>query len=74
MVPNTNNMHVLFFGVPQDKNDISATRTAALIGLPLYLKEDPSNVIRTCKVFLFSTFCIRLEFHVSGSGYINVVY
>ncbi|XP_056266429.1 uncharacterized protein LOC130190815 isoform X2 [Pseudoliparis swirei] len=26
----------------QDKNDISATRTAALAGLPLYLKEDSS--------------------------------
>ncbi|KAL0962623.1 hypothetical protein UPYG_G00342920 [Umbra pygmaea] len=33
----------------QDKNDITAARTAALAGLPLYLKEDSSEVFKTCK-------------------------
>uniref|UniRef100_A0A669BYH1 Uncharacterized protein n=1 Tax=Oreochromis niloticus TaxID=8128 RepID=A0A669BYH1_ORENI len=33
----------------QDKNDIYATRTAALAGLPLYLKEDSSEIFKTCK-------------------------
>ncbi|XP_057699041.1 sterile alpha motif domain-containing protein 3-like [Corythoichthys intestinalis] len=34
----------------QDKNDIGAARTAALAaGLPLYLKEDSSEVFKTCK-------------------------
>ncbi|XP_076613244.1 uncharacterized protein LOC143336788 [Chaetodon auriga] len=33
----------------QDKNDICAARTAALAGLPHYLKEDSAEVFRTCK-------------------------
>ncbi|CAL9694944.1 unnamed protein product [Knipowitschia caucasica] len=33
----------------QDKNDVQKTRTAVLFGLPLYLKEDPSQIFRTCK-------------------------
>nr|XP_020444627.1 uncharacterized protein LOC109953477 isoform X2 [Monopterus albus] len=33
----------------QDKNNIGAARTAALAGLPLYLKEDSSEVFKTCK-------------------------
>ncbi|MED6270925.1 hypothetical protein CHARACLAT_015116, partial [Characodon lateralis] len=33
----------------QDKNDIYATRTAALAGLPIYLKEDSSDIFKTCK-------------------------
>ncbi|XP_039465009.1 uncharacterized protein LOC120438642 [Oreochromis aureus] len=33
----------------QDKNDIYATRTAALAGLPMYLKEDSSEIFKTCK-------------------------
>ncbi|KAG8001025.1 hypothetical protein GBF38_004812, partial [Nibea albiflora] len=35
--------------VQQDKNDICAARIAALAGLPHYLKEDSSEVFRTCK-------------------------
>ncbi|XP_038129287.1 uncharacterized protein LOC119775391 [Cyprinodon tularosa] len=33
----------------QDKNDINATRAAALAGLPIYLKEDSSSIFKTCK-------------------------
>ncbi|XP_031150549.1 uncharacterized protein LOC116046346 isoform X2 [Sander lucioperca] len=33
----------------EDKNNITAARTAALAGLPLYLKEDSSEVFKTCK-------------------------
>ncbi|XP_030609899.1 sterile alpha motif domain-containing protein 3-like [Archocentrus centrarchus] len=33
----------------QDKNDIHATRTTALAGLPIYLKEDSSGIFKTCK-------------------------
>ncbi|KAL6476697.1 hypothetical protein MHYP_G00151960 [Metynnis hypsauchen] len=33
----------------QDKNDIHARRTAALAGLPIYLKEDSSGIFKTCK-------------------------
>ncbi|XP_049914827.1 uncharacterized protein LOC126399085 [Epinephelus moara] len=33
----------------QDKNDITAARTAALAGLPLYLKEDSSEIFKSCK-------------------------
>nr|XP_024660496.1 uncharacterized protein LOC106676012 [Maylandia zebra] len=33
----------------QDKNDIYATRTAVLASLPMYLKEDPSEIFKTCK-------------------------
>ncbi|MED6246009.1 hypothetical protein ATANTOWER_011669 [Ataeniobius toweri] len=33
----------------QDKNDVYATRTAALAGLPIYLKEDSSDIFKTCK-------------------------
>nr|XP_054604177.1 uncharacterized protein LOC129165310 [Nothobranchius furzeri] len=33
----------------QDKNDICTTRTAALAGLPIYLKEDSSGIFKTCK-------------------------
>ncbi|KAL3979204.1 Nance-Horan syndrome protein [Sarotherodon galilaeus] len=33
----------------QDKNDIYATRTAAVAGLPMYLKEDSSEIFKTCK-------------------------
>lgn len=40
--------------VQQDKNDICAAQTAALAGLPHYLKEDSSEVFRTCKVFVCS--------------------
>ncbi|CAL8233956.1 unnamed protein product [Arctogadus glacialis] len=32
----------------QDKNNITAARTAALAGLPLYLKEDSSDIFKTC--------------------------
>ncbi|KAL6460692.1 hypothetical protein MHYP_G00306580 [Metynnis hypsauchen] len=34
----------------QDKNDIHVRRTAALAGLPIYLKEDSSGIFTTCKV------------------------
>ncbi|KAM6919932.1 uncharacterized protein PEZ65_011971 [Lycodopsis pacificus] len=40
----------------QDKNDISATRTAALAGLPLYLKEDSSVIFKSCKEEEFEAF------------------
>ncbi|XP_056268091.1 uncharacterized protein LOC130192281 [Pseudoliparis swirei] len=40
----------------QDKNDISATRTAALAGLPLYLKEDSSVIFKSCKEEEFEVF------------------
>ncbi|XP_026017101.1 uncharacterized protein LOC113018255 [Astatotilapia calliptera] len=33
----------------QDKNDIYATRTAVLASLPMYLKEDSSEIFKTCK-------------------------
>lgn len=52
----------LVFLVQQDKNNISAARTAALAGLPLYLKEDPLDVFKICKVFLCSLFSIKLTF------------
>ncbi|XP_069388840.1 sterile alpha motif domain-containing protein 3-like [Paralichthys olivaceus] len=39
----------------QDKNNITAARTAALAGLPLYLKEDSSEVFKTCKDELEAT-------------------
>lgn len=38
------------------QNDICAARTAPLAGLPHYLKEDSSEVFRTCKVFVCSAF------------------
>ncbi|KAI7804555.1 Uncharacterized protein IRJ41_014054 [Triplophysa rosa] len=38
----------------QDKN-ITAARTAALAGLPLYLKEDSTEVFKTCKDELEAT-------------------
>ncbi|KAL2078046.1 hypothetical protein ACEWY4_025731 [Coilia grayii] len=33
----------------QDKNNVQAARTAVLFGLALYLKEDTSEVFRSCK-------------------------
>ena len=41
--------------VQQDKNDICAARTAALAGLPHYLKEESTEVFRICKVFAEET-------------------
>lgn len=38
----------------KDKNDITAARTAALAGLPLYLKEDSSDIFKSCKVISYS--------------------
>lgn len=52
------NMHTLSLFGQQDKNNITAARTAALAGLPLYLKEDSSEVFKTCKVFLYSPFSV----------------
>ncbi|CAB1439398.1 unnamed protein product [Pleuronectes platessa] len=39
----------------QDKNNIPTARTTALAGLPLYLKEDSSEVFKTCKDELEAT-------------------
>lgn len=47
---NTNTSYAFPVFMQQDKNDICAARTAALVGLPQYLKEDSSDVFRTCKV------------------------
>ncbi|KAF1395641.1 hypothetical protein PFLUV_G00013710 [Perca fluviatilis] len=41
--------NVLMAYEEQDKNNIAAARTAALAGLPMYLKEDSSEVFKTCK-------------------------
>ncbi|KAA8595365.1 hypothetical protein FQN60_012500 [Etheostoma spectabile] len=38
-----------------DKSNITAARTAALAGLPLYSKEDSSEVFKTCKDELEAT-------------------
>lgn len=56
---------VFAFFLKQDKNDITAARTAALAGLPLYLKEDSSEVFKTYKVaFLFSVIFKALHPHL----------
>ena len=34
----------------QDKNDVQAIRTTVLFGLALYLKEDASDIFKSCKV------------------------
>lgn len=47
---NTNTSYAFPVFMQQDKNDICAARTAALVGLPHYLKEDSSDVFRACKV------------------------
>uniref|UniRef100_A0A673A2K9 Uncharacterized protein n=1 Tax=Sphaeramia orbicularis TaxID=375764 RepID=A0A673A2K9_9TELE len=48
-----------------DKNDISAARTAALAGLPLYLKEDSSEVFKICKVLVCSSLLkLKSQCHV----------
>ncbi|XP_071373622.1 uncharacterized protein [Centroberyx affinis] len=48
----------------QDKNDINAARTAALAGLPLYLKEDSSEIFKSCK---------EEEFHAFQEGPVALV-
>lgn len=53
-------MHVLFYGVTKDKIKFSAARTAAMAGQPLFLKEDLSDILKTSKVFPWSTFSISL--------------
>ncbi|KAF0047693.1 hypothetical protein F2P81_001326 [Scophthalmus maximus] len=61
----------------QDKNNISAARTAALAGLPLYLKEDSSDFFKTCKVkWSRGTRFLRLElvlFHNVSMNEANIV-
>ena len=34
----------------QDEKDVQATRKAVLFGLALYLKEDASDIFKSCKV------------------------
>uniref|UniRef100_A0A3B5A7P0 PB1 domain-containing protein n=1 Tax=Stegastes partitus TaxID=144197 RepID=A0A3B5A7P0_9TELE len=63
-----------------DKKDISAARTAALAGLLLYLKEDSSEVFRTCKVFVCSSFpmkftsqCVGIPLHTFLKCHVMIV-
>lgn len=52
---NTNVPYAYGIFVQQDKNNICAALTAALAGLPHYLKEDSSEVLRTRKVSVCSS-------------------
>uniref|UniRef100_A0A3B4YGN7 Uncharacterized protein n=1 Tax=Seriola lalandi dorsalis TaxID=1841481 RepID=A0A3B4YGN7_SERLL len=51
---------ILIYQYMQHTFELSPSETAALAGLPLYLKEDSSELFKTCKVFLCSPFPISI--------------
>ncbi|KAK2815957.1 hypothetical protein Q5P01_026424 [Channa striata] len=52
-----------------DKKNISTARTAALAGLPLYLKEDLSEVFKTCKGSVLSQALTPLSYYYYSFGF-----